>query len=640
MAYNPYSDIMSIYKSGNDWQETEKKRKDLEAKIRKMKGLGVVDDMGQTAALQKKQQEIANNAQKYYQSLSDNGYSQMANRLSTADSQTRLNLANKSITTGKSPIRNAFYSLGKQYNLSPSDIDNNLKYDNDTGDITFYGQKIARPSSVVDGTAYYDNDVINSTFANTMKNIGKTKSDEYLAGQDLSDSSEYYKRAADNSQKMYDQNISMDNKDIKGINRRTDEYISALNGDIFTSSEANALYRIYGAKGDDAAYGAVADSAATNSGNIDSFAQANAKRQQLAFKNAASEAIMNNFYNKMNLWGNNISSTNSALQGYSQNRWGGMANVSNATLAAASGLAGNSNIRTTNRNDVAKTDADIRSSDNTNYINRTNALSSITGYVPNEALDRENPYLNSDGSVKNLSQDYAALSAQLNQKAKEASDPEAKAELLRAAVQADRAGQIKSNMPEYSQYAVGRTGNRRVQTESARQFDVTDATTNNQINAGLTATLGQAQAGTDQMRMKTDSDYRIAKEANETALATNAKDNATALELKKLSQDEISGAAIGSAKTADGKTMSTKVNEIVNNFNNYATATYGKGNYITSAGTSGYNVNSAYREMFVKNIAEDNTLSVDQKQYIFELFNIPNEVIATVLHDSASHYTK
>jgi actin-related protein len=63
----------------------------------------------------------------------------------------------------------------------------------------------------------------------------------------------------------------------------------------YDTDYAKNLREYYGAYGDSSTQGAMAEGAAGNAGNIDSFALANANRQRLAYKTAADQAALNTY---------------------------------------------------------------------------------------------------------------------------------------------------------------------------------------------------------------------------------------------------------------------------------------------------------------------------------------------------------
>lgn len=80
------------------------------------------------------------------------------------------------------------------------------------------------------------------------------------------------------------------------------DYIN--NYDITAQPWYSSLMQGYQLQGQDAANGALASGASSNSGNIDSYAAANANRQQLAFTNAGNEAARAMALQNMEAWQN------------------------------------------------------------------------------------------------------------------------------------------------------------------------------------------------------------------------------------------------------------------------------------------------------------------------------------------------
>lgn len=620
--YNPYKDVYGIYKAGNDWQaaQNEEKRK-----------------------------EIQKNAQNYYNNLISGGYNKLADTLSKSDSQTRLSYANQYGKQGKTAIRPYFKSLAGQYGLSESDIDNNLRYDNDTGEVFFYGQNMGKPSSVVDGTSYWDTDVLDTNFSNAMNRMGKSKSDDVLYKQGVSDVQNIYRNNDAFIEKGYNDNTKAIEKNNSSVRGRTDEYADFVRDYLglakrnpLTNSEADAIYSIYGAKGDNAAYGAVADSAGSNSGNIDSFAAANARRQQLAFKNAATEAILN--ANQARL--NNILAAGERL-GIRFDKEADYMTAENAQRENS--LINAANLRRLNASDFMTANNSIFDNSETGKLNAQKIASQqiddkvkiagVTGYVPPEWVNAYNEFLNEDGSLKDKykNADFKAIM----EKARENGDNE----LLKQASVA-RMKKIWGDYSKYGQYDDGDyTVDSRQKTENARQFDINDATTNKQIDAGLAAALGEAEANTAAAKAEADAknnaallDYQLEQDKIASQEQQNENDNKTALEIARLKQAGLGGATVGSSKLADGTTLNNKIDSIIKNFNSWIDSKYADDEYkIYSGGTSGYVVPDDVQEKFAHDILKDNTLTAEQKQYILELFNIPDSKIYELNTDP--HYS-
>lgn len=89
---------------------------------------------------------------------------------------------------------------------------------------------------------------------------------------------------------------------IDHYNTGKDQLDFINNFDYTSQPYFDAIMGTYRLKGDDAAQGALASGASGNSGNIDSYAAANANRQQLAFTNAGHQAALAAAQQNQNNW--------------------------------------------------------------------------------------------------------------------------------------------------------------------------------------------------------------------------------------------------------------------------------------------------------------------------------------------------
>lgn len=88
----------------------------------------------------------------------------------------------------------------------------------------------------------------------------------------------------------YDEQISKSISDLEADYRKL--YGTIENGDYTKTPYYQTILDSYGISGENASNAAEASGAAANGGNLDSYAAANAARQQLAFKNAAQNAAL------------------------------------------------------------------------------------------------------------------------------------------------------------------------------------------------------------------------------------------------------------------------------------------------------------------------------------------------------------
>lgn len=92
------------------------------------------------------------------------------------------------------------------------------------------------------------------------------------------------------------------NQDHYNVGRNQLDYIN--NYDVTSQPWYDSLMSQYQLGGQNAAQGALASGASGNSGNIDSYAAANANRQQLAFTNAGTQAALDTVAQNMAAWQN------------------------------------------------------------------------------------------------------------------------------------------------------------------------------------------------------------------------------------------------------------------------------------------------------------------------------------------------
>jgi len=96
------------------------------------------------------------------------------------------------------------------------------------------------------------------------------------------------------------------NTDIAESNTRWDDYYAFLQSDPTQNAGYQSIRDSFSYKGSRAADSALAGGAAANAGNIDSYAAANAKRQQLAFDSAGAEAALRYWNNLASLMATGI----------------------------------------------------------------------------------------------------------------------------------------------------------------------------------------------------------------------------------------------------------------------------------------------------------------------------------------------
>lgn len=237
MAYNPYDAINKIYNMKGQYESTsdEEQRK-----------------------------QIANNAKTFYDQLRNSGYGSVADELSNSSYSQAKNINDYYGKTGKTAVRDYLYKLAPQYDLTSKDIDNNLSFDGQTGEISFGGKNIGKPNSIVDGKSYMDSNAIEGVFKNFVSTNGITRSKETAV-----------------------------NQENEGLFKKyNDEYDYLKNTNPLETETAKSILARYDLKALDAKDASLADGASTNSGNIDSFSAANAARNQAALRSMGEQSAL------------------------------------------------------------------------------------------------------------------------------------------------------------------------------------------------------------------------------------------------------------------------------------------------------------------------------------------------------------
>ena len=309
MAFNPYTYVKNIYDLKGQW-ENANKAGDITTR-----------------------DNAANQAQQYYQQLRNNGYGTVADQLQKSNYAQSKAINDTWAKKGKTSTRDYMYSLGQSKGMSQSEIDKLIGWDNDTGEVSFGGKKIGTPDSVVDGVSYWgDTSVLDNAFNDYITRSGTVRSPELAVNQENEGLFSKYNQAYD---------------DLTKTNP-------------FTTAEAKAIMGKYDLAGLQARDNAVASGSASNGGNIDSYASANAMRQQSALVNQGQMAVLDAHQQKID----NIRGILSDMG----------VNID----------------RVFNQDQTAKN----------NEVARLSEQASVTGYTPEKWTYDNNIYLNSDGTVK------------------------------------------------------------------------------------------------------------------------------------------------------------------------------------------------------------------------------------------------
>ena len=317
---NPYSYVKSIYDNKGAWE--------------------TASSAGDT----KKANQIAADTTKYYDWLKNNGYTDIANDLSTSNYAQAKTINDKWAKMGKTPTRDYLYTLGQGYNMSKEDVDKLISWDDTTGEVSFGGKKIGTPDAVVDGVSYWsDPSVLGSAFSDYIGRSGTTRAKDVMVNQENENLFKY----------------------LKG------EYDYLKDTNPFETPEGKAILDKYNLSAMAGRNNEVASGAGSNGGNIDSFAAANALRQQASLINQGQMVALDAHQQKLDHARNLLSDMGVHIDRvYAQDE--------------------NTKAREFSQEQTAKN----------NDIDNKLKISSVTGLQPDEWVSSNNPYMNDDGTLK------------------------------------------------------------------------------------------------------------------------------------------------------------------------------------------------------------------------------------------------
>ena len=346
-GFRPYDDVNNIYKQKQNWASAAAKG----------------DTTGQNAA--------ANAALKYYNSLRENGYGSVADELEAADGSD--DFAKKYYgMIGLVPFRDYLYQKGAADGLSKSDIDKRISYNDVTGEVSFNGQNLGKPLSEINGTSYWQSGDLDNLYTNFMKNGGEN----YMS--DEARSNRLKTAVMNNSTELYDR--------LKGKQDERDAAVYKLAKDAENIPSYESIVKSIMGKYDLSAMqgrdNAAASAAASNGGNIDSYAAANAMRQQAALTQEGMQTA-----HKLGLEAYNarIGNVRTILEnlGVQQNNDGTLLREANNDIMS-----------------YAKDFNSMSEEKKNSEFQRQKDIAEVTGYVPTEWQLKNNRYLNEDGTIK------------------------------------------------------------------------------------------------------------------------------------------------------------------------------------------------------------------------------------------------
>ena len=521
----------------------------------------------------------------YYKNLKNSGQSALANQLKNSDAKQSQGIYDdlvKTAKSGQSGVRQQSYDLGSGYGLSQSEIDSILHYDTDTGEVSIGGVNLGKPNAEIDGTAYYDPETVKGGFNTYVSNTGLTPTMEKAAELGYNQANKNLQANRDYIINAYEQSGANGKAATdfiqNGYNDLLKRYDSnanyTKNYNPYTTDIADAIMSNYNLKGYESANNAKASSAATNGGNIDSYAAANAARQQLAYTNAGTQAVLQDYANRLNyLWGGYGTLADSYNAG-GQNMVAAVNASSNSLGALADALNGNSQLELTS----AQQQFDNSETAKNNELARQEVTSEITGTIPKSLASQDNPFLDSSGKLLKAYEniDFQEEIDKLWSELANAPDDATRRYIRRQInyLNEARKQKIENNPDEYGQYAGSilgwideDTGSMRSAKEEADLTrDITNSTnaTNIQMNENDNQTTLKSYDAGAEANIKQDAGLR--NNAFDDTVRTDNYNESKGISLNNASSGESSTALNGDKPYPETSTVSanTAVGDIVN----------------------------------------------------------------------------
>lgn len=269
----------------------------------------------------------------------------------------------------------------------------------------------------------------------------------------------------------------------------------------FEDDESKAIMENYKFKGKTASDNAVASGGASNGGNIDSYASANANRQQLAFTNAGNQAVLDNFNSRISNLRGMLTEMGVNLQNHYK------------SMQDTIGLKQGEEQRQFENEETKKN----------NQVDRDVKISEVTGYVPESMSYANNPYLNDDGTVIDPENtDFSLIKYNAEEALKVETDPQRIADLKQTIRWAEQARVKKTELEKWAKW-------RNTTTAVAPDETFTSKVTNKELDNNKAIEEKKLETTEKLTQAELEAQERMNSSDNATTLAKADKDNATSL---------------------------------------------------------------------------------------------------------------
>lgn len=573
--------------------------------------LGLKNDWNTATAAgdNEKAKQIAANAQNYYKQLRDNGYEGMAQKLTDSDyDQSKKYINDYFAAQGRSAIRPYLKTIGKNYGLSESDIDNAISFNEVTGEVSLGGKNLGKPEAISsDGVSYWNNDTLDKAFSDYVTRAGLSRGLKNAALQET-----------DNLFDMTRKWDSINEQDYK-------DYMDMVKQNPFTSDEGKAILGQYNLKGYTGRSNALANGAASNGGNIDSYSAANAMRQQAALTAQGQQAALDFYNSKI------------------QNAYNSTAKLENARqLLAQMGVHINDAVA--NNETILNGEVDRSEKVKDGEVARSATIAQVTGKVPQSMSYSTNQFFNSDGTLRNDNLDYSAIIENAKAQLANSTTEEEKANWNKTIKDATQAGAYKiTNNPLYAPYYDAWSQKYPMsyesdQTEEGRQHDTALANSLELAQMGYehedNMLAAQNQQEKDMADINTTNSIKLQNnETNNTIKQEQAASANTINEYTSKTNDDIRGytetrgnlGKTSDSNNAEAPLTTSQVNGWVKFFNGKSQEWHDGEDAITSE--NGEYVIKNDEDYIAYIIHHDASLSNEQREYLWKKFNVSDAAI-------------
>ena len=645
MAYNVVDEIKAIYGLKNDYERADKELNQKKTqKVDYMKNwiksnVEVPSENlkvdyskplsdSEIKPLEAKKTSAADKAKALYNRLVENGYSGYAEKLKQMNTEQARSYVNEIAAKagGKQAIRPYMYNLGQKYGLSKNQIDNLISYDNATQEVTFGGKLVGLANdNNINGTTYWDTNVLDDAFNSYVDRAGlKTDTMKYNEGNDAIQT----KLAQDWEEQL---------KGSNAINDRYGNHMDTAYGNVLESDIAKAVLANMGVQGLKAYDSELYSGAAANSGNVDSFAAANARREQLN-KNAIGNLLAYNIGKQ---------ERDAYLDGL--NDWQSLQDSQHTNRM------NNVNVNMQHNQQLSDNDQTAKNND----VSRNVQISEVTGKVPTAFEKNYNEFFNENGELINPDIDYEAI----YQERMAAGDTE-------GARMANVARNYKiQNIPGYEQWAntmrpTTSTDTAKISENKAERQQEKDIIN---LNADVEKDVYKDKAGTDYYygKLNREDEYEISEKQKNAELertlkeaeyknnleksnsSSNSSSNTTkptltaAQAISAIKNGEISQSVIDAYNYYYGTNYTTNNPPVLSDskatYNNVKTALKSRG-YITEAADGSINVIKPKEA--AEYISDYSGITDDKKTELVKAFKIPDIAVNAAAGGSLYNYIK